>query len=215
MWRDASIVTTVPPVMIRSTWCCDWAGRAVATEKNRKPRKNFFMELPRLWPVPMKSIGPGPELQIRRIEWARQQFRRTVVLDFAIQVRENHGHVAAKFPDNLAASAAGRRQLIRVGDNGDGAEFTLAFRDCLENGNALGANCEAVAGVFDVAAAENAAGFRAHSRAHAKLGKRRVGMFARLARRSNQFFLFAHDFLLAAINSNPRRCAEGRRAEAR
>src|SRR5487761_243364 len=103
MCRDASIVTTGPPVTIKSTCVFDCAGKAVAAAKNKKTRASFF------------TIGLDANanceamsflrnciratLQIRRIEWPRQQFRRALAFDFAFEVRENHGHVTAKFPN--------------------------------------------------------------------------------------------------------------------
>ena len=52
-------------------------------------------------------------------------------MDFrlALQVAENHFSVAAKFPDNLPAGAARRRELFGVGDDRDRVETALAFGD--------------------------------------------------------------------------------------
>ena len=87
-----------------------------------------------------------------------------------------HGNVAAEFPDDLAAGAAGRRQGIGIGDDGDGVEAVFAFRDGFEDRDALGAAGEAVAGVFDVAAGVDSSGFRAERRADAEIREGRVGI---------------------------------------
>src|ERR1700683_2137014 len=97
----------------------------------------------------------------------------------AAQVAENYLSVSAKFPDDLPASTARRRQFFGVGNHRYRIETTLAFGDGFEEGHPLGANRQAVAGVFHVAARENAPGLRAHRGANAKIGKGRVCMVAR------------------------------------
>jgi hypothetical protein len=76
------------------------------------------------------------------------------VLYFAFQVREDHGDVAAEFPDDLPTGTAGRGERIRISDDGDGIEAALTFGNGLENRNALGAAGEAERCVFDVATGE-------------------------------------------------------------
>ena len=60
------------------------------------------------------------------------------------------------------------------------SKAALAFADGFEDGDALGADGEAVGGVFDIATAENSAGSGAERGANAKIGVRRVGVLARL-----------------------------------
>ena len=97
---------------------------------------------------------------------------------FAFEIAEDYRDVAAKFPDDLAAGAAGGRERVGVGRNGDGVEAAFAFADGFEDGDALGANGETVGGVFDVATAEDAARVGADSGADTEIGKWRVSVFA-------------------------------------
>ena len=115
---------------------------------------------------------------MRGVEGAREQVQRAFAFDSAVKIGEDYGDVAAKFPDDLAARAAGRRERIRVGDDSDGVEFmrAFAFGESLENGDAFGAKGEAVAGVFDVAARKDASGFCADGGTDAKMGERGVGV---------------------------------------
>jgi hypothetical protein len=117
---------------------------------------------------------------MRGVEGARKQVKRAFAFDFAVKIGEDYGHVAAEFPDDLAAGAAGRRERVRIGDDSDSVEFMRAFAlgESLENGDAFGAEGQAVAGVFDVAAGEDASGFGSHGSTDAKMGERRVGVVA-------------------------------------
>src|SRR5262249_23910964 len=101
-------------------------------------------------------------------------------MDFAtaLEIFEDDGNVAAEFPNQLATGATGRRERVGVGDDGDGVEAALAFRDGLEDGHALRADGQAVGGVFDVASAKDAARDCAKGRANAKVRIRSVGVFA-------------------------------------
>src|SRR5260370_7436762 len=69
----------------------------------------------------------------------------------SLEVRHNHGNVAAKFPDQLTACAAGGRQRVGVSYHGNGVEAAFAFADGFEDGDALGANGEAVSAIFNAA----------------------------------------------------------------
>src|SRR5215472_5963855 len=80
-----------------------------------------------------------------------------MLLDLPARVDQDDLDVAAELPQDLAAGAAGRGQRVRVGSDGDAAELTDAFADGLENGDALGADGEAVGRVFDVATGVDAA----------------------------------------------------------
>ncbi len=61
-----------------------------------------------------------------------------------------------------------------------------------ENGDALGANGEAVGCVLDVAAAKDSSRSGTKRRANAKVGVRRMRVFPCLPRGRNQSFIFAH-----------------------
>jgi len=91
----------------------------------------------------------------------------------------------------LAARAAGWCHRVGVGDHRNSIEAALAFADSFEDGDALGANCEAVGRVFDVAAAEDSPGSSSEGSADSKVGIRRVRILACLAGRGNQNVVFA------------------------
>ena len=98
-------------------------------------------------------------LQERSVEGAGEQRPESQGFGLSVQVCEHQFDVAAELPEDLAAGSAGRRQYVRIGDYGHSDEVAGAFRDGLEDGDAFGANGQAVGGVFDIAAGENAAGF--------------------------------------------------------
>src|SRR5690348_5626987 len=131
--------------------------------------------------------------QVRGIKGAWKKVQRAFALGFAFEIRENHGNIAAKFPDDLAARATGRRERVGIGDDGDGFEIVLALGDGFENGDAFGAEREAVAGVFDVAAAIDASGFGMNGGAHEKFGERRVRVFAGGARGGDELVFVNHN----------------------
>src|ERR1700686_3177127 len=112
-----------------------------------------------------------------------------MAFDFAIQVREDHFRVAAEFPQDLAARGAGRRERFGIRDDGDGVESGFAFGNRLEDRDPLGAQRQAIGGIFHVAAGENSSGFRAHRGAHAEIGIGRMGVLARGSRRGNQYVM--------------------------
>jgi len=131
-------------------------------------------------------------LEMRSVKRPRQQFCRTLPFDFAFQICPRYRHIAAQFPDDLPAGSARRREFIRIRHNGDDVKITLAFRDSLENRHTFRAQRQPVTCVLNIATAENASGFCSHRRADAKFRERRMRMLARLPRRRDQFFFFAH-----------------------
>jgi hypothetical protein len=106
----------------------------------------------------------------------------------AVQVGENDFNVAAKFPNNLAARATGRRQDVRIGDHGNCVEAVLAFGNSLENSHTLGADGQTVGGILNIAAGEDAPGGRSYGGAYAKIRKWGVRVLSRGARRRDQSF---------------------------
>ncbi len=129
---------------------------------------------------------------MRGVEGAREKIQGALAFDFAVKIGEDDRNVAAKFPDDLAASAAGRGEGVCVGDDGDGVEVVFSFGDGFENGDAFGAEGESVGGVFDVASGEDAAGFGAHGGADAKFRKWSVGVFTGGAGRGDQLVVGGH-----------------------
>jgi len=97
------------------------------------------------------------------------------------QIGEDDLSVTAEFPDDLAARAAGGRELVRVRDDGYGVKASLALGKRFEDGDALGANREAIARIFNIAAGIDFARFCADGGADAEFRKRRDCVFARAA----------------------------------
>jgi hypothetical protein len=64
-------------------------------------------------------VVPG-FLEKRTIKRLREKFRHVVAFHFSLKIRQDNLRVPAKFPDNLAARAAGRGKSIGVGHDGDG-----------------------------------------------------------------------------------------------
>src|SRR5580692_8733120 len=131
-------------------------------------------------------------LKIRGVEGFRKELAHAQDFDFAFEIGEHDRNVATKFPDDLAAVAAGRGERVGVGDDGDGIETALAFADGFEDGDALGAESEAVSGVFDVAAGENLARRRVQGSADFEIGKFGVSVFADLGCRGDEGVMFGH-----------------------
>src|SRR6266581_105979 len=162
MRRLLSIVTIVPPVISRSTDTASLDGICARAE----------------------GIRPSPIAQKSRCA--------EIDFYFALEVRHDHGNVPAEFPDELAAGAARRCFCDCFRDHRDGVEAALAFADGFEDGDAFGANGEAVSGVFNVAPAEDSAGRGAQRSAHAKIRVRRMRVFPCLPCGRNQAFILAH-----------------------
>ena len=57
-----------------------------------------------------------------------------------MEVREDDWHVAAEFPDYLAADSAWRRELLGIDDDCDAFEMLLAARDAFPNRDTFGAD---------------------------------------------------------------------------
>src|SRR3954462_10641961 len=119
------------------------------------------------------------------------------LLGFAFEVREDDRNVAAEFPAKLAAGTAGCREGVGVRDDYDGVEAAFTFADGFEDGDAFGANSEAVGGVLYIAAAEDAAGGGAESGAYAEVGVWGVSVLARLFGDGDQVIVIGHARKLA------------------
>lgn len=115
----------------------------------------------------------------------------------AFEVREDYRNVAAEFPDELAAGAAGRSECVCVGDNGDGVEAAFAFAESFENRDTFGADGETVGGIFYVAAAEDAAGGGAERGAYAEVGVGSVGVVASLLGDGDEVVVVGHGEIVA------------------
>jgi hypothetical protein len=139
----------------------------------------------------------------------RQQIERALAIDLTSEVGQDHGNVAAEFPNDLTACTAGRSECIGVGDDGDGVEFmrAFAFGNGFEDGDALGAKSEAVTSVFDIAARKDTAGFRAHRSADAKTRERCVGMFAGSACGGDELLIGRHGVIITQMSGASAECS--------
>src|SRR5262245_41241967 len=83
-----------------------------------------------------------------------QQLAEPIPTRFAFQVSEDHLQVAAELPEQLPAGAArGRRRHGCSGDS-DVRKVSAALGKSLKQGDALGADGQAVGRVLDVAAGD-------------------------------------------------------------
>src|SRR5712692_3835658 len=142
----------------------------------------------------LSSILVPDDSEIRGIKWLGKQIPHAKHLSLSLEIRQDYWHVAAEFPDELAASATGGRQCVGVSDHGDGVEAAFAFADGFEDGNALGADGESVRGVLYIAAAENSTGRSAHRCSHSKIRIWRMSVLSCPLRGRDQQVIFAHDF---------------------
>src|SRR5216117_2467596 len=89
---------------------------------------------------PASAPSKRKQLQIRNIEWLREQIFQLVDFGFSVRVKQHDFDIAAKFPQDLAAGPAGRRELVRIGCHRNAPECAdaRAFGDDLKDGDALG-----------------------------------------------------------------------------
>src|SRR5262245_12839339 len=71
--------------------------------------------------------GIQTRLQQSRVEGQRQQILELVSAGLALEIREDDFEITAELPQDLTARAAGRRRGFGVGNDGDAAEFAMAF----------------------------------------------------------------------------------------
>jgi hypothetical protein len=129
---------------------------------------------------PAVKDGYGHGLEVGGVEGFGEEVAHLDDFGFALEIGQDNGDVAAEFPDELAAGAAGWSQGVGVGNHRDGIEAALTFAERFEDGDAFGANGQAVGGVFDVATAEDAPRSGAESGTDTEIGKRSMGVLAGL-----------------------------------
>src|SRR5579872_2062494 len=194
--RSASIVTTMPLLIRRSTKLPGWAGACCCPEMFSAAAEIIAVQANTM-AIFLIAFGCRfivfPHLsRVGRIEGLRKKIAHLERFRFAFQICQDHRNIAAKFPDQLAARAARGRKRVCIGDHGDGVKVTLAFAHGLENRNTLGAQGQSVGGVFDVAAAEDSARSGVQRGSNAKIRVRRVRIFTRLLRRFYERLMFCH-----------------------
>ena len=134
-------------------------------------------------------------LQMRRVEGTRKKIERALTFDLALKIGKYHRNVTAEFPDDLPAGAARRCERVGVGKDCDGLEFVraFAFRERLEDGDAFGAESEPVAGIFDIAAAEDASGLCAQGSTNAKFREGRMSVLTGGAGDGDELVVSGHE----------------------
>src|SRR5581483_3511469 len=97
------------------------------------------------------------KLQQARVERQRQEVLEPVRALLFLEIGEHDLEVAAELPQNLPARAARRGGSVGIGDDRDAGEGAMAFGDRLEHRDALGADCQPIGRVLDVAAGDDGA----------------------------------------------------------
>src|SRR5580692_13041916 len=77
--------------------------------------------------------GSTNVLKVGSIEGPRQQIFEAQRFSLAARVKQHHLDIPAEFPQNLPARAAGRRESIGVGRDGDASKIPRAFGDGFEH----------------------------------------------------------------------------------
>ena len=124
--------------------------------------------------------------QKSRIKSTRQQIGDVKRFALAVEIRKHDRRAFRKLPDDLTASAAGRRQSIRIGNNGQRGELSLTFRQRFPDRYSFGANCQTITRALDVASGVDLAAFSSHCRTDKKIRKWRDRLQSRTLRRFNQ-----------------------------
>src|SRR6476620_2118786 len=163
--REPSIVTTVPPRMIRSTGISlRWATVGIIDAQITKAATTNFADANLFI-----ALSLAAALQKPGVKRLRQKLSDIDDFTLPLQIRQRDLGVLGVFPDNLPASAARRSQLFGVDDNHEIGEIAFTFRQRLPNRHAFGADGQAVTRAFDVAAGVNLSGRRAQRCAHQKI----------------------------------------------
>ena len=137
------------------------------------------------------EASPGKICQESRVKRLGQEFSDIDNFTLALQVRERDLGVLGVLPDDLAAGAAGRRQLFGVNHDYQIGEVAFAFRQGLPDRDTLGADGQTIARAFDIAARVDLSGFRAQGRPYQKIRERRERTVTRLLRNLNQIISLA------------------------
>src|ERR1043166_2559985 len=124
-------------------------------------------------------MNPEPFLKKACVKWVRQQRLQPMRGLLGREIGEDDFEIAAKFPQDLPARTAWRGERGRVGDDRDGREDAMAFRDRLEHRDAFRADRQAVGGVLDVAAGDDRTVGGFERRTDLEIGESGVGILAR------------------------------------
>src|SRR5215831_2750726 len=116
--------------------------------------------------APVGTASVASFLQEPGVKGLGQQVRDINFLASPAQVRQNNLGLLGEHQNDLPAGAARRRQLLGIGDDHQIGKIVLTFGQRLPDRHALGADGQAVAGAFDIAAGENLSLLRSQRRAH-------------------------------------------------
>src|ERR1017187_2185940 len=175
-WKRASISALVPTATMRSP------RMATAPFSMTRCRGSSVMTYRALQ---IQSAGSAKstetkrkKLQIRNIEWLRKEIFETIGFGFAVKVHQHDLDIPTELPENLPAGAAGRGQTVGIGGHRHPAELAHTLGDPLKKGDTLGADGEAVRGVFAGAPGVNVAVDIFQRRADFEFGEGREGVLA-------------------------------------
>src|ERR1043166_8298705 len=158
--RAPSIVTTVPPLIIRSTGISlRWATAGIIDALITKAATTNFANANLFIKVSL-----GAALQKPRVERLRQKLSDIDDFTLPLQVCQSDLGVLGIFPDDLPAGATRRRQLFGVNHDHQIGKVAFTFRQSLPNRDAFSAHGQTIAGAFDVAAGVDLSGLGAQRR---------------------------------------------------
>src|SRR5215831_16175700 len=94
---------------------------------------------------PWQADSKRFSLQELCIERAWKKVTHLHRFGLTFQICHYYRNVPAEFPDDLAANAAGRRQFLGIGNDGDMFYLAFTHRNGLPDRNALSTNSKAIA----------------------------------------------------------------------
>lgn len=161
-WPQSAHSMAVPGVQTSRLGCVIASEPAVAQLAN-------LATLTRVRRTRQRSERAGGELL-----WQERRERGGARLRRIVGVDEDHLHRGAELAENLPACAAGG--VAAAGGDGDGDDFLVPRGDGAADGDALGANRQAVGGVLDIAAGEDFAAGGKDGGADLEFGVRGMGV---------------------------------------
>ena len=125
--------------------------------------------------MPLSFFVISRRLQATSGRSHRAEARGSTALLLALFVEADDLHLGAELVEHLAARAAGITVVVAAPRDNDALEFSVSLAHGLECRGALGAVCQPVARIFDVAAGEDRAVLAFKRRADGKMRIRHIG----------------------------------------
>jgi len=122
----------------------------------------------------------------------REEFMQLKPASLLLEIAQDHIEVAGIFPEQLPAWPAGGRRLVTLCHDGDAGELVSTFGECLEKGDSLSTDRQAIRSVFDVAAGKDSAILAQQCRPDGKPRILAAGMLTGLAGVFKQVFYCHH-----------------------